>query len=109
MFTPMASLPPQPHSRVPLASHLKGRVEATAYIEVSLMFESDVVEIDGVFVGAAILQANRTDRAFFATHDRLRPMHGAVLPSMAAIRYQAARHFRGVSSTAETIAGSRQG
>ena len=72
------------------------------------MFESEVVEIDGVFVGAAILQSNRMDHAFFATHDRLRPMHGAVLPSMAALRQQAMRHFRGVSSTAETIAGSHR-
>lgn len=87
--------------------HLNGRVTATDCFEVSLMFESDVVEIDGVFVGAAILQPNRIDRTFFATHDRLRPMHGVVLPSLAAIRHQAARHFRGVSSTAETIAASR--
>lgn len=72
------------------------------------MFESDVIEIDGVFVGTAIRQANRSDRAFFATHDRLRPMHGAVLPSMAAIRHEAARHFRGVRSTAEAIADSRR-
>lgn len=72
------------------------------------MFESDVVEIDGVFVGAAILQPNRVDRAFFATDERVRSLHGAVLPSLAAIRHQAARHFRGVSSTAERIAGSRR-
>ena len=71
------------------------------------MVESDVVEIDGVFVGAAILQPNRSDRAFHATHERLRPLHGAVLPSLAEIRHQAARHFRGVASAAETIARSR--
>ena len=72
------------------------------------MVESDVVEIDGVFVGAAILQPNLTDRAFFATHERLRPLHGAVLPSLSEIRHQAARHFRGVTSVAETIACSRR-
>ena len=69
------------------------------------MFESDVVEIDGVFVGAAILQPNRVDRTFFATDERVRSLHGAVLPSLAAIRHQAARHFRGVASAAERIAG----
>ena len=72
------------------------------------MFESEVVEIDGVFVGAAILQPNRVDLAFFATHDRLRPMHGSILPSLAALRHQAAHHFRGVSSAAEAVAGSRR-
>ena len=72
------------------------------------MVESEVVEIDGVFVGAAILQPNRVDLAFFATHDRLRPMHGTILPSLAALRHQAARHFRGISSAAEVVAGSRR-
>ena len=68
------------------------------------MVESDVVEIDGVFVGTAILQPNRVDRAFFATHDRVRALHGAVLPSLAAIRHLAAHHFRGIPSGAETVA-----
>lgn len=72
------------------------------------MFESDVIEIDGVFVGAAILQPNRTDREFFAIHHLVRPMHGMVLPSLSAIRHQATRYFHGTSSTAETIAGSRR-
>lgn len=61
------------------------------------MFKSDVVEVDGVFVGAAILQANRTDRTFFATDDRVRPMHGQILPSLAAVRWHAARQFRAAS------------
>lgn len=72
------------------------------------MLESEVVEIDGVFVGTAILQPNRVDLAFFATHHRLRPMHGNILPSLAALRHQAAHHFRGVSSAAEAVAGSRR-
>jgi hypothetical protein len=57
------------------------------------MLKSDVVEVDGVFVGAAILQPNRTDRAFYAAHDRVRSLHGHVLPSLADVRTQAARHF----------------
>ncbi len=73
------------------------------------MLESQVIEIDGVFVGAAILQPNRVDLAFFATHDRLRPMHGSILPSLAALRHEAAHHFRGVPSAAEAVARSRRG
>jgi hypothetical protein len=61
------------------------------------MFKSDVVEVDGVFVGAAILQPNRIDRAFFATDDRVRPMHGKILPSLAAVRWHAARQFHAAS------------
>jgi len=62
------------------------------------MFKSDVVEVDGVFVGAAILQPNQTDRAFFATDDRVRPMHGKILPSLAAVKWHAARQFHAASS-----------
>ncbi|NPD65653.1 hypothetical protein HN018_15815 [Lichenicola cladoniae] len=61
------------------------------------MFKSDVVEVDGVFVGTAILQPNRIDRAFFATDDRVRPMHGKILPSLAAVRWHAARQFHSAS------------
>jgi hypothetical protein len=32
------------------------------------MLKSDIVEVDGVFVGAAILQPNGSDRAFYAAH-----------------------------------------
>lgn len=61
------------------------------------MFKSDVVEVDGVFVGAAILQPNRIDRAFFATDDRVRTMHGKILPSLAAVKWHAARQFHAAS------------
>ncbi len=57
------------------------------------MLESEIVEVDGVFVGAAILQSNRTDRAFFATHERLQCLHGQVLPSLAAVQDEATRCF----------------
>ena len=57
------------------------------------MLKSDIVEIDGVFVGAAILQPNRIDRKFFATHERVRSLHGVILPSLSAVRRQAIRHF----------------
>ena len=72
------------------------------------MVESEVVEIDGVFVGTAILLPNRVDLTFFAIHHRLRPMHGNILPSLAVLRHQAAHHFRGVSTVAEAVAGSRR-
>ncbi|MBE7210682.1 MAG: hypothetical protein INR65_06650 [Gluconacetobacter diazotrophicus] len=71
------------------------------------MTESEVIEIDGVFVGTAMSRDGRPEQAFFATHDRVRPMHGQVLPSLATLRQQAGRLFRGVPRAAEVIAGSR--
>lgn len=58
------------------------------------MLKSDIVEVDGVFVGAAILQTNHVDRAFFATHERVRALHGRILPDLATVRDQATRCFR---------------
>ncbi|MCB8876920.1 hypothetical protein [Acidisoma silvae] len=60
------------------------------------MRKSEVIEVDGVFVGAAILQDNRDECAFYATHDLVRSLHGQILPSLKAIRSEAARQFRGM-------------
>lgn len=73
------------------------------------MIKSEVVEVDGVFVGAAILLADRTSHRFFAAHDRVRPLHGTTTSSLAAIRQQATRHFRGVPNAAEAIVVSQVG
>ena len=75
------------------------------------MLKSDVVEVDGVFVGAAIMQPNRTDRAFFATDDRVRQMHGKILPSLASVRWHAALQFRAVTSlpSASAAVAPREG
>ncbi len=72
-----------------------------------MMLKSEIVEVDGVFVGAAISLSSRDGLAFFATHERVRTLHGSRLPNMAAVRHQAARHYRGVRSTAEAIAASQ--
>ena len=58
------------------------------------MRESTVIEIDGVFVGSAILQANREDRVFFAVHRSVGAMHRRVLPSLAEVHAQARQCYR---------------
>ena len=58
------------------------------------MLKSDVVEVDGIFVGTAIQRTTRGECAFVALHDRVRALHGAVLPSLADLRSQVTRHFR---------------
>jgi len=68
-----------------------------------VMIKSDIVEVDGVFVGTAILQNTSEDRAghrFFAIDDRVRPLHGAVLPSLSALRSQAAQTFHAANAQA---------
>jgi hypothetical protein len=62
----------------------------------NVMLKSDIVEVDGVFVGAAILQPNGSDRAFYAAHGHVQSLHGQVMRSLAEVRAQAAEHFRRV-------------
>jgi hypothetical protein len=58
------------------------------------MLKSDIVEVDGVFVGAAILQPNGSDREFYAAHANVRSLHGQVMRSLTEVRVQAAQCFR---------------
>lgn len=58
------------------------------------MRESEVIEVDGVFVGAAIASSERGERYFFAVDTRLKSMHGKVQPSLADVKLQAQRQFR---------------
>ena len=39
------------------------------------MLESQIVEIDGTFLGALILEADRKTRRFYAAHDSVRTFH----------------------------------
>lgn len=43
------------------------------------MYESHAVESDGVFLGAIILDVNRTSHRFYATHDSVRALHNQTL------------------------------
>nr|WP_321983925.1 hypothetical protein [uncultured Lichenicoccus sp.] len=60
------------------------------------MQESEVIEVDGVFVGTAIGKSKLGERLFFAIDQRLRSMHGQILPSLADLKLQAQREFRGM-------------
>lgn len=57
------------------------------------MQKSDVIEVDGVFVGTAIARSNLEERLFFAIDARLRSMHGQVLPNLAELKLQARQQF----------------
>lgn len=62
-------------------------------MKVTFVQKSDVIEVDGVFVGVAIASSDRSERLFFATHPCLRSMHKQILPSLPALKLQAQRQF----------------
>ncbi|GCE81097.1 hypothetical protein [Komagataeibacter oboediens] len=58
------------------------------------MFESKIIEVDGVFVGAAIITGIASSLRFYATHDSVRSMHNAILPDLVALKQRVTATFR---------------
>ncbi|NVN09922.1 hypothetical protein [Nguyenibacter vanlangensis] len=58
------------------------------------MLESHIVEIDGTFLGAVILESDRKTRRFYAAHDSVRPLHNHILAEPDDLTRQAAWRFR---------------
>ena len=58
------------------------------------MLKSDIVEIDGTFVGTAILESDQATRRFYAAHESVRPLHNRALPSLDALKRQVTLQFR---------------
>ncbi|GBR18512.1 hypothetical protein AA0616_1313 [Komagataeibacter nataicola NRIC 0616] len=59
-----------------------------------VMFDSKIIEVDGVFVGAAIITGLATSLRFYATHESVRSLHNAILPDLAALRHHVTATFR---------------
>jgi hypothetical protein len=58
------------------------------------MFKSEIVEIDGVFVGVIIQSRRDGARVFRAIHEWLRPLNGQIMSSLQEARTIAAGLFR---------------
>ncbi|MFT8776779.1 MAG: hypothetical protein ABF893_08995 [Gluconacetobacter liquefaciens] len=58
------------------------------------MFESRIVEIEGTFLGALIVEADRKTRRFYAAHDSVRPLHNCVLAEPDELTRQVVWQFR---------------
>lgn len=58
------------------------------------MFESRIVEIEGTFLGALIVEADRKTRRFYAAHDSVRPLHNRVLAEPDELTRQVVWQFR---------------
>ncbi|GBQ91970.1 hypothetical protein AA13595_3237 [Gluconacetobacter johannae DSM 13595] len=59
-----------------------------------MMLESTIIEIDGVFLGAAILLAGSRLLRFHAVHDSVRALHNHILPDLDSLRRKVGQHFR---------------
>ena len=57
------------------------------------MLSSKVIHVDGVFLGAAILQEGLNTLRFYAAHESVRALHNACLPNLAALHTQVRRLF----------------
>ncbi|WP_240161821.1 hypothetical protein [Gluconacetobacter azotocaptans] len=60
-----------------------------------MMLESTIIEIDGVFLGTAVLFASGLLR-FHAVHDSVRALHNQLLPDLDSLRHKVGLHFRKV-------------
>mgnify|MGYP003362468861 CR=1 FL=1 len=58
------------------------------------MFDSKIIEVDGVFVGAAIVTGIATSLRFYATHESVRSLHNILMPDLAALRAHVTATFR---------------
>ncbi|WP_182355879.1 hypothetical protein [Komagataeibacter europaeus] len=58
------------------------------------MLESQIVEIDGTFLGALILEADRKTRRFYAAHDSVRTFHNHTVSASGDLMNQVVRHYR---------------
>ncbi|MBB2168098.1 hypothetical protein HLH36_06975 [Gluconacetobacter aggeris] len=71
------------------------------------MYESQIVEIEGTFLGALIVEGDRRTRRFYATHDSVRPLHNRVLAEPDELTRQVARQFRHARAQANAHAPLR--
>ncbi|MFS3136610.1 hypothetical protein ACLRDC_14765 [Gluconacetobacter sacchari] len=69
------------------------------------MFESRIVEIEGTFLGALIVEADRKTRRFYAAHDSVRPLHNRVLAEADELTRQVVGQFR--RAHADSLARAR--
>ena len=56
------------------------------------MLGSTVIEINGVFLGSAILVSESGTRRFYAAHDSVRALHNELLPDLGALKQRVRLH-----------------
>jgi len=58
------------------------------------MLSSTIIEVDGIFLGAAILLEPHGTRQFYAAHERVRALHQIVMSDLARLERRVALQFR---------------
>ncbi|ACI50606.1 conserved hypothetical protein [Gluconacetobacter diazotrophicus PA1 5] len=69
----------------PAAEYTDGRIS---------MLNSTIIEVDGIFLGAAIVLDGLGGRRFYATHDSVRSLHNQTLPDLVVLTHRVAQQFR---------------
>ncbi|MBB2201744.1 hypothetical protein [Gluconacetobacter tumulisoli] len=59
-----------------------------------MLLDSTIIEVDGVFLGTAILFAGGRLLRFYAVHDSVRALHDQILPDLDSLRRKVGQHFR---------------
>lgn len=73
------------------------QAEASLHTKVqglSAMLSSTIIEVDGIFVGAAIQVDGFNARRFYAAHDKVRSLHNETSPDLAVLLRTVTRQFR---------------
>lgn len=58
------------------------------------MFESRIIEINGTFVGAIILEEDHQTRRFYAAHESVQSLHNMRYPNGQDLRASVLRTFK---------------
>ncbi|NHO32163.1 hypothetical protein [Acetobacter fallax] len=58
------------------------------------MFASHAIDIDGIFLGAVIVDRDSRKHRFYAAHDSVRSLHNRVVAEADELRRQAVSQFR---------------
>ena len=58
------------------------------------MLASKIIEIDGVFLGTAIVSSTSAGLRFYAAHESVRTLHNVIETDLAGLSLQVAHQFR---------------
>ncbi|NHN86620.1 hypothetical protein GOB93_18595 [Acetobacter musti] len=72
------------------------------------MFASQALDIDGVFLGAVIVDRERKQHRFYAAHDSVRSLHNRVVAEADELRRQAVSQFRRVLAEKKNAVAERR-
>lgn len=67
------------------------------------MVTSQILEIDGVFVGSLIQDCKRCEQRFYAVHDAVKSFHNHILDHSGTLSRQIAQQFRRTRASSVSV------